>query len=110
MDGAGLVEDGQGGHLVAAGDDDPAGAGSGEQRLDLLVVAGVVEHDEDLPFGQQAAQQARPGAGGLGKGLGRDSQGLEHVALGVQGMAARWHRTRAGSAIYSMITTSSHGS
>lgn len=58
LDRPGVVEGGQARHPVAAGDDHPARAGSGEQGLDLSVVVGVVEHQQDPLLGQDAAQQA----------------------------------------------------
>lgn len=56
---AGAVGDGETGEPVAAGDDDPAVAGAGQQWTDLRCVACVVQDDEHPLSGQQAAQQAQ---------------------------------------------------
>ena len=50
----------QAGELVAAGHHHQAARRAGQQRADLVGVAGVVEHDQHPPAGQQAAVQARP--------------------------------------------------
>nr|WP_232075338.1 hypothetical protein [Phytohabitans suffuscus] len=46
------------GQLVAAGDDDRAAGRAGQQRADLVGVAGVVEHDQHAFAGYQGAVQA----------------------------------------------------
>ncbi len=46
----------------------------------MLVVAGVVEHHQDLLLRQDAAQQARSCVDRLGESLGWNSQTLEHVS------------------------------
>ena len=67
----------QPGELVAAGDDDPAGGGAGQQRPHLCRVPGVVkQHQHPLP-GQQAAVQAELGLDRLGPLLGRDIEGVK---------------------------------
>jgi hypothetical protein len=60
---------GQAGHRGAAGDDDRAARAAGQQRADLGHAAGVIQHDQHPPGGEQ-----RPVAGGalrLGLGDGR---------------------------------------
>ena len=60
----------QAGELVAAGDQDQTGQAAGQQRTDLLGVAGVVQDDQHPPVRQQAAIQVL-----LGFGCGRDLAG-----------------------------------
>jgi hypothetical protein len=48
---AGAVGGGQAGQLAAACDQDQAAWAGRQQRADLLLVAGVVQHDQHLPAG-----------------------------------------------------------
>jgi hypothetical protein len=51
----GVVGGGQPAQLAAAGNDDQAGRAGRQQRPDLLLITGVVQHDQHPLAGQQAA-------------------------------------------------------
>ena len=46
--------------VAAAGDQHQAAAGAGQQRPDLLAVGRVIEHQQQLPFGQPVPPQRHP--------------------------------------------------
>ena len=77
---AGAVAGDEAGELVAAGDQDQCGGGGGQQRADLGGVAGVVEQDEDLAAGGQAAVEGLAAFEGGGDLRGRDAEGVEEAA------------------------------
>ena len=76
-DQAGSVVGDQAGQLVAAGDHDQAAGSGQQQRSDLLDIAGVVQHYQHAPAGQQAAIQPRLGLQAGGNLVGGDSEGVE---------------------------------
>ncbi|GAA1790145.1 hypothetical protein GCM10009682_10230 [Luedemannella flava] len=70
---------------VAAGDDDAAGRCAGQQRPDLLHVGGVVEHQQDPPAGEHAAQQRGPFGDVLRHGRRLDAERPEKTAQHLPG-------------------------
>ena len=95
----GAVGGDQAGQLVAAGDHDQAARRAGQQRADLLGVAGVVQHDQHPPAGEQAAVQRRPARPRpAGIRCGRHAERVEEAAerLGRAHRPCRPGRSRAG--------------
>ncbi len=84
-DGAGGVGDDQPGQAVAAGDDGDAAVAAGQERADLVGVAGVVEDDQQLPVGGQRAEQGGRGRLRLRDPLGRHAEGQEELAQHLDG-------------------------
>ncbi len=71
------LTDDQAGELVAAGDDDQAAGGTGQQWTDLAGVAGVVEEDQHPALGEHAAVQRRLGVQRGGDAHRRDAERVE---------------------------------
>ena len=57
----GAFGDGQPGELVTAGDQHQAAGRAGQQRADLLLVEGVIQHDQQSPARRPRCGTARPG-------------------------------------------------
>ncbi len=70
---------------AAAGDEDEAAGGAGQQRPYLPGVAGVVQHDQDAPVGEDAAVEGGPRVEPLRDGLrGHAERHEEHLGHGVR--------------------------
>lgn len=72
--------------MVAAGDQGEAARSCGKQGAHLLLVAGVVQDEEDLPVGEETAEERAPVGGVFGDAQGGDAQGGEEAVQGATGV------------------------
>ena len=82
----------QRGQPAAAGDQDQAAGRAGEQRLNLLVPGGVIEHQQDFPARDVVPPAACPGLQARRHLLGRDPGGEQQAGQRV----GRVHRALPG--------------
>ena len=87
------------GKLVPAGHHHQAAGGAGQQRTHLVEVAGVVQHDEHPPAGQQAAVQRRLRLQAHRDALRRHRECVQEPPdrLARVPSPSRWGRSPAGS-------------
>jgi hypothetical protein len=79
----------QPGQFVAAGHDDQAAGRAGQQRPDVVGVAGVVQHHQDPPPGQQAAVERGLRLGTHRDHLGGHAEGVQESADHVRPLPGR---------------------
>jgi hypothetical protein len=65
--------------MPTAGDQHQAPPGTGQQRADLLTAGGVVQDQQQLPFGQPVSPQRRPRLQARRDMRGRDPGGQQQA-------------------------------